>query len=271
MTKRSAQAGRGGAVRIAHRNGYYGCRRDQKDMRDHMFVARATRLPPAVDLRAHCPPVMDQGDLGSCTAHGITGALRYEMKLRGLPDVPLSRLQLYYDERAIEGTIKSDAGAEIRDGIKCAAKIGVAHENLWPYNTYNLKRFTTKPSAKVYADAKNFMALSYQRVEVSAVALKAALAAGHTPIIGLTLYESFESDAVAKSGIVPMPAKHEKVVGGHCMYVVGYGQKPGTFTVRNSWAADWGDKGDCYFPEAYLGSVLLGSDYWIITTEGSAQ
>jgi C1A family cysteine protease len=68
-----------------------------------------------------------------------------------------------------------------------------------------------------------------------------------------------------------MPAKHEKTVGGHCMYVVGYGQKPGYFTVRNSWADDWGDKGDCYFPEAYLGSPLLGSDYWIITAEGSGE
>lgn len=232
-----------------------------------MFRPTALRLPASVDLRAHCPPVMDQGELGSCTAHGISGALRYEMISRGQPDVPLSRLQLYYDERAAEGTIKSDAGAEIRDGIKSAGKLGMGHETLWPYA---VKKFATKPAAAVYKDALKFRALSYQRVDVNAAALKAALAAGHTPVIGLTLYESFESEAVAKTGMVPMPGKLEAAVGGHCMYVVGYGQKPGYFTVRNSWAADWGDKGDCYFPEAYLGSTLLGSDYWIITTEGAA-
>lgn len=247
-------------------NAWYGCRPDTKDARDHLFRPRAVRLPAAIDLRQHCPPVMDQGQLGSCTAHGITGALRYEMKKRGARDVKLSRLQLYYDERVKEGTVGSDAGAEIRDGIKCAAKIGVAQETLWPYV---VGKFRTKPSATAYKAAIKNGALSYQRVTVSASALKAAIAAGHTPVIGLTLYDSFESAAVAKTGIVPMPEKREGVVGGHCMYVVGYGQKAGYFTVRNSWATDWGDRGDCYFPEQYLGSSLFGSDYWIITAEGA--
>lgn len=247
-------------------NAWYGCRPDTKDARDHLFRPRAMRTPAVVDLRAHCPPVMDQGQLGSCTAHGITGALRYEMLSKGLPDVQLARLQLYYDERAMEGSIASDAGAEIRDGIKSASKLGVAHEKLWPYQ---IKKFATKPTAKVYADALQFRAISYQRVDVSTTALKQAIAAGHTPVIGLTLYESFESDKVARTGVVPIPSMNEQVVGGHCMYVVGYGQKHGYFTVRNSWAADWGDKGDCYFPESYLGSRALGSDYWIITSEGN--
>jgi C1A family cysteine protease len=246
-------------------NAWYGCRRDLRDSRDHMFAPRAVRLPASVDLRVHCPPVMDQGDLGSCTAHGITGALRYEMLSKGMPDVQLSRLQLYYDERAMEGTIKSDAGAEIRDGIKAAAKIGVGHETLWPYA---IKKFATKPTRPVYADAIKFHALEYERVQVDVTALKTALASGHTPVIGVTLYDSFESDQVAKTGVVPMPRRGENVVGGHCLYVVGYGQRKGYFTVRNSWASDWADHGDCYFPEAYLGSVRYGSDYWIIKAEG---
>lgn len=248
-----------------NRNQWYGCRRDTKDARDHIFRPTVVRLPASVDLRSHCPPILDQGALGSCTGHGITGALRYELISAGHQDVPLSRLQLYYDEREAEGTVHSDAGAEIRDGIKCAAKIGVAHENLWPYV---ISKFATKPPAKVYKDAVNFTALSYQRVEVSTSALKAAIAQGHTPIVGISVYESFESDSVAKTGVVPMPKTREKMVGGHCMYVVGYGQRPGTFTVRNSWGSDWGDSGDCYIPESYLGGTKYGSDYWIIRSEG---
>ena len=243
----------------------YGCNRDAEDARDHPFLPRAVQLPPSVDLRPHCPPVMDQGQLGSCTAHGITGALRYELIKSGHKDVPLSRLQLYFDERALEGTINSDSGAQIRDGIKCAAKNGVAHEALWPYR---IDRFRQKPSANVYADAVQFEALSYERVAVDAVAVKSALAQGFPVVIGVTLYDSFESQAVARTGMVPMPEPGEGVAGGHCMYVVGYGQKPGTFTVRNSWGASWGDGGSCYLPEAYLGSPKLGSDYWIIKTAG---
>jgi C1A family cysteine protease len=184
---------------------------------------------------------------------------------RGAPDVALSRLQLYYDERAMEGTINSDAGAEIRDGIKCAAR-GVGEETLW---AYDINKFEERPPQACYADAVKFEALSYQRVGISATMLKNALAAGHPVVIGLTLYESFESDAVARFGAVPMPAPHEAPVGGHCMYVVGYGQRHGYFTVRNSWGTDWGDRGDCYFPEQYLGSSRYGSDYWVILTEGA--
>jgi C1A family cysteine protease len=210
---------------------------------------------------------MDQGSLGSCTAHGITSALRFELLKRNEPDVPLSRLQLYYDERKAEGTIESDAGAEIRDGIKCASKIGVAPEKDW---SYQISKFDVKPPAKCYKDAKKFRALEYKRVEVSISSVKNALASGHPVVIGVTLYESFESLSTERTGVVKMPEKKEQIAGGHCMYVVGYGQRKGYFTVRNSWAKDWGDKGDCYMPEAYIGSRLLGADYWVITTEGSA-
>jgi C1A family cysteine protease len=178
----------------------------------------------------------------------------------------MARLQLYYDERKIEGTVSQDAGAMIRDGIKCVSKIGVAHETLWPYN---IKKFKSKPSAKVYNNARQEGALTYERVDVNATALKHALADGYPVIIGISVYESFEDDDVAKSGIVPLPSKGEQMIGGHCMYVVGYGQKKGYFTVRNSWADDWGDAGDCYIPEKYLGNQNLGADYWIIKSVGT--
>ncbi len=249
-------------------NAWYGYRRDVKDARDRLFAPTITAPPAVVDLRPHCPPHMDQGALGACTAHGITGALRYLAIRANGHDVALARLQLYYDERAAEGTVNNDAGAEIRDGIKCAAKIGVAEEKRWPYV---IKKFKQKPPKAVYADALQFEALSYERVAVSAAAVKAAIAAGLPVVIGISVYASFEASAVEKTGVVPMPKVHsEQLLGGHCMYVVGYGQRAKTFTVRNSWGNSWGDGGDCYIPEAYLGSSSLGSDYWVIKSEGRA-
>ena len=88
-------------------------------------------------------------------------------------------------------------------------------------------------------------------------------------VIGVTLYESFESAKVAKTGMMPMPdLKTEQMIGGHCMYICGYGQHKGYFTVRNSWGTSFGDKGDLFMPEAYLGSALYGSDYWLVKHEG---
>lgn len=246
---------------------WYGCRRDVSDARDREFKPKATRIPKAYDLRAHCPPVMDQGEVGSCTAHAITAALRYLLLKSGKPDIPLARLQLYYDERKIEGTTSEDAGAEIRNGIKCAVKLGVAHEALWPYD---IARFKDAPNAPVYADALKFHAVTYERVAVITSAIKAAIYSGFPVVIGVSLYDSFEGDAVEKTGNVPMPnLKTEQLVGGHCMLTVGYGQRTGMFTVQNSWNTDWADKGFCYLPEAYLGSPKFGSDYWIIKSVGS--
>ena len=56
----------------------YGWVPDLPDHRDHLYAAPATtlrRLPASADLRPHCPPVYDQGQLGSCTANAVGAAL----------------------------------------------------------------------------------------------------------------------------------------------------------------------------------------------------
>jgi C1A family cysteine protease len=240
---------------------WMGFRRDQRDARDHIFdPGRGAIIPEVIELRQFCPPVLNQKSLGSCTAHGITEALRFGFKKTGQPDIPLSRLQLYYHERQIEGTISSDAGAEIRDGIKSTQKDGIAPEVDWPYI---ISKYRTKPSAKAARDAIKF-AFRYERVTVDTDHLRAALARGWPVIIGVSLFKSFDNEAVSATGMVPMPDPRESDPDGHCMLVVGAGQKANHFTVRNSWDTDWGDKGDCYIPYDYLGSTKFGSDYWQI-------
>lgn len=243
----------------------FGWRRDSLDTRDKHFrrIEGPRHLPAVVDLRPACPPHMDQGALGSCTANGITAIIRYCLMKEGVKDRPLSRLQLYYDEREIEGSIKEDSGAEIRDGIKCAASKGVAVEPMWPYN---IDRFRQKPFAKVYAAALRFSALEYKRVSPDATSIKAAIASGWPVVGGFNVYSQFLSSQCARDGIVAMPGTHEAPVGGHCTYFTGYGQRPGYITSRNSWGAEWGDGGDFYVPDQYL--EIYGSDYWIITKVG---
>lgn len=246
----------------------FGCIPDTLDQRDYLFAARRSGkpLPAAYDvlsLLSSPLPVLDQGELGSCTAHGVTEALRFDHLLHAGTDLPLSRLQLYYDSRALEGTIASDAGAQIRDVVKSAAKTGVAPEKLWPYN---VDQFEVRPTKKVYTAAKKDEALSYARVAISADALKAALFTGHPVVIGISVYESFEADKAAATGVIPMPKKKEQMLGGHCMLATGWDDETSTFTVRNSWGPDWGDKGNCHIPYAYLGSAALGADYWSIKT-----
>jgi C1A family cysteine protease len=167
-----------------------------------------------VDLRPQCPPVYDQGQLGSCTGNAIAGAVEFERMRQNLAVFTPSRLFIYYGERVIEGTVSSDSGAEIRDGIKVVATAGVPPETDWPYD---ISRFADQPPQLAYADAKDDVATQYQRVMQSLAQMKGCLASGLPFVFGFTVYESFESPAVASTGQAPMPGSNESVLGGHAV------------------------------------------------------
>jgi C1A family cysteine protease len=219
-------------------------------------------LPSKVDMRSACPPVYDQGQLGSCTGNAIAGAMEFDLKKENpKTEFAPSRLFIYYNERVIEGTVKSDSGAQIRDGIKSVAAQGAPHEALWPYN---IADFAEKPPQTAYDDAAKHEATLYQRLVQSLTQMKGCLAAGSPFVFGFTVYASFEGPDVAKTGIVPMPARHEKMLGGHAVLAVGYDDSQQRFIVRNSWGPAWGDKGYFTIPYIYLLDEHLSSDFWTI-------
>ena len=242
----------------------YGWQKDLPDQRDHAYAAPSLALgplPAKVDLRPQCPPVYDQGQLGSCTANAIAGAIQFDRLKQKLPDFTPSRLFIYYNERVMEHSVASDSGAQIRDGIKSVAKQGDCPETEWPYN---IAKFKTKPAAACYAEALKYKAVSYARVTQTLGQLKGCLASGWPFVFGFTVYESFESAAVAKSGYAPLPASGESVVGGHAVAAVGYDDAKQWFLVRNSWGAGWGLKGYFTLPYAYVTGADLASDFWTI-------
>jgi C1A family cysteine protease len=243
----------------------YGWVPDLPDVRDHLYaapVAMMATLPPKVDLRPNCPPPYDQGQLGSCTGNAIAGAVQFDREKQNLkPDFVPSRLFIYYNERVIEGTVGTDAGAQIRDGIKVVAKQGVPPETDWPYD---ITKFTDKPPPKAFTDALHDRAVSYSRLTQSLSQMRGCLASGYPFVFGFTVYDSFESQQVAQSGIVPMPAAGESVLGGHAVVAVGYDDTQQRFIVRNSWGTGWGMKGYFTIPYAYLTESNLSSDFWTI-------
>ncbi len=243
----------------------YGWIPDLPDYRDHMYAAPVTALakpPPKVDLRRKCPPVYDQGQLGSCTANAIAAALQFDrMKQKLKPKFVPSRLFIYYNERVMEGTVSTDSGAQIRDGIKSVAQQGDCPEKEWPYD---IAKFAVKPSAKCYQHALKYKAVTYQRLVQTLSQLKGCIASGFPFVYGFTVYDSFESDAVAKTGVVPMPQPKEKVLGGHAVLAVGYDDTQQRFIVRNSWGRKWGIKGYFTMPYSYLTDENLADDIWTV-------
>lgn len=239
---------------------------DLPDYRDHIYAATNATLPASVDLSPNMSPVEDQGDLGSCTGNAIVGAMEYlENAAKIFEDqnhkfVDLSRLFVYYGERVIENSVKSDAGAEIRDGVKVLAQTGVCTEALWPYN---IAKFKYKPVKKAFTDAATRKIVEYIRV-TDLQGIKENLAAGFPVVFGFTVYSSFMSQHVADTGIMPMPKKGEQVEGGHAVLAVGYDDAKQMVLVRNSWGPDWGVKGYFWMPYAYISNPNLCDDMWTI-------
>ena len=242
---------------------WYGWIPDLPDQRDHLYAAvhaAPKKLPAKVDLRKTCSAIEDQGQLGSCTANALVGALEFLERKQTQPVTNLSRLFVYYNERVIEHSVKTDAGAMLRDGIKTLAKQGVCTEKLWPYA---IKKFAAKPTAACYAQATAHTISSYQRLSTLAD-MRACLASGYPFVFGFTVYESFESQTVANTGVVNLPKQSERVVGGHAVCAVGYDDAKQRFIVRNSWGTGWGQQGYFTMPYAYLADRNLSDDFWTV-------
>lgn len=236
---------------------------DLPDQRDFLYAAlrpAGVRLPQAADLRPILSPVEDQGQLGSCTANALVGALECLEIKGGQPLVDLSRLFIYYNERVLEHSVASDSGAMLRDGIKTLVAQGVCSEKKWPYVT---AAFAKKPSAACYAEAKTHTIGSYQRI-ASLSDMRACLAEGFPFVFGFSVYESFESAKVAKTGVLNMPKPGEKQLGGHAVCAVGYDDRTKRLLVRNSWGPAWGMKGYFTMPYEYVANRDLSDDFWTI-------
>jgi C1A family cysteine protease len=202
--------------------------------------------------------VYDQGQLSSCTANALCAAVQFDD-----PTVQGSRLFLYYNERMLEHDIPDDAGAQIYDGVKCLVNYGVCQETEWPYD---ISKFAVAPPPQCYTDALSHRAISAFNVQQNINAMKTCLVNGFPFVVGIAIYESFETAAVAATGQVPMPKPNEKCLGGHCVYCCGFRDDTQQWILANSWGSLWGGcNGYFYLDYAYLLSPALTSDLWTIT------
>jgi C1A family cysteine protease len=83
-------------------------------------------------------------------------------------------------------------------------------------------------------------------------------------VFGFSVYESFESATVAKSGVLNMPKPGERQVGGHAVCAVGYDDAAKRVLVRNSWGPAWGKKGYFTMPYDYVANRNLSDDFWTV-------
>lgn len=237
----------------------YGWKPDLPDQKDIWATfPEKVFVKDVVDLRSDMPEVYDQGHLGSCTANALCGAFVFDIKKQKLDLFNPSRLFLYFNERVIENSIEYDSGASLRDGIKVLDTIGVCKEEYCPYD---IQSFKYKPTDQAYEDASLNKVVKYRRIRPIIDDFKRSISLGFPVVFGFSVYESFETPDVERTGIMPMPKQGEKILGGHAVVACGYDDK--YLLVRNSWGSDWGQTGYFWMPYKFVNPRNC-SDSWLI-------
>lgn len=273
-----------------------------KDERDFKFsVAKAVEVPDKVDFTRYCPAIYDQLTFGSCTSNMWLAMFKMYLKSIGVEVTEdFSRMFHYNMELQLEGNKGQDDGAQMRTGGKVLNKYGVCHEQ---FMTYIAKNFGTDPSTAAVADALKHTIPAYKSIDSTVAAIEQYLAAQQIAGkpravgIGIKVFDSFESDQVKATGIIPMPTKKESCLGGHAIYIPAFDKhfgetlKTGCFSsiadglaeiigsifnlgslsiqddgyvkFGNSWNTNWGAYGGFgYLPFEYIEKYAY--DFWVI-------
>lgn len=254
------------------RGRHLGRRPDKYDPKDRRFapvrLGFASSVPEHVDLRG--PRADDQGGIGSCGAHAITRMMEHMWPEFG----DVSRLDIYGGVREMRNEFYEDSGVETRDLFKFVRKSGGIEENAWPYNVANIYRKLTRRPDKVYRLA------SYERLRNEQDIIE-CLSSGYKFVLGYSMYESFDGEEIARTGVMTMPdPRREKFIGGHAVCVEGYslnfketdafkqsGVDPALVENRallicNSWGESWGLAGRFWMPMSYALAPATGNDAW---------
>ena len=229
------------------------------------------KLPNKVDLRPLMTPVEDQGQTSSCVANAVAGAYEYWIKKASKKDQPVSRLFVYYNARWRDDSQDKDEGSVIQLAMEGLQKFGACAESVWPFDP---RLILKKPGADAYQDGAPYRVHDMAQVPLKLEAWKQALAEGKPIIFGIELFGSFD-ECTGRGGVVPMPAPDDiarKKHSGHSMCAVGYSESEKVFIVRNSWGADFGDKGYCYMPYDYiLNPKFNDGDCWVFVPKVPSQ
>ncbi len=219
-------------------------------------------LPDAVSGEAFLGAVKNQLAYGSCSAESGCGVVEALWKKTYNTNITLSPMCLYEEERilstaAIGGSIWQDTGERLLVTELALMKFGVCLERDDPYIAADFVRNLDPllAEAATYRIHSGYWAPSLNEI-------LNALALGYFVQIGIQVYPSFESPAVEKSGIVPMPTAQDLAsgpLGGHALVAYGYNKQKQYVEVRNSWGDDWGLKGNCRIPFRYFVDPYLTS------------
>lgn len=235
------------------------------------IAQRVGPFPSRAFITGPLGPTKDQRQQGSCTGHGGTSeGERLYRRYKNTSPIFAPAFH-YYLERQIEGTLdQGDVGAQVVTSLVIAQNggHGFCPEALMPYNAAD---FTMPPSQAALDAALLNPGGSYHSIGNNIANIKSCILSDYSGVIGIAVYESFDSPATEASGLIPYPnVNAEQQVGGHEMHaLIGYDDtiqcpnspNPGAVLVQNSWGMSWGIAPPIATLGAYRGFAWISYDY----------
>lgn len=282
---------------------------DLFDGRDHQFKfrappKRAVPINPRPDVRATMPGIMNQGMHGSCVLHAVGARFMQIAKEQILAgNWSKSRLwtpsfaQMYYDVRAMEGTLALDNGCMPKNAIVVASQSkargkGIAPAKYHPYlsdapedvadpHTWlypATSRALQKPSDQCYRSARRHQITEYRRVENAGTIgeIMQCLSEGRAVPMGFTCYRNSLYDASGMPRpVITVPTRYDYSVGGHMVITVAANDTPDDWDLgggivvpkhhllmQNSWTEHVQMRGYFAMPFDYATNANLAGDFW---------
>ena len=188
-----------------------------------------------VDHRRSLGPIRDQGARPTCLSFAGTSAHEHA---RG-SKLPLSPEYLHYFASAKHST----DGASFPELSRALQNTGQPLEKDCPYCLNGLPLGWLPPSGvKLYRRQSELKQPAADEVE-------SLLVAGHVPVLGISLPETFFSPALP--WLIPPDGL---IRGYHAVVATGLGTADTSrcFLVRNSWGVEWGENGYAWLDDAFL-------------------
>ena len=225
---------------------------EKKFKKENLPIKRGG-LSKSVSLKQYCPPVLSQGNLGSCTGWATTYAAftivrRIECKNSIGPFSPLSTFnKIKTGNYPYQNNCH---GSSPRDALNLLKNYGSPKHKDYPNICKNDSDYK-----KYYNRLNNFRTLNCQGA-LGVNNIKAALNNNEPVVIAMHVYDvpgvghSLSSEYISESGewrFITRNRKthHFKRDGGHALCIIGYDDSKfgGSFEVINSWGDYWGDDG----------------------------